>query len=212
MEEGVSSRQAIYEWLARSVNNTENPAFSPLKPSDAQYKKINEPRNSEAPNVAKGLRLHTPFQHIEGPSRCKRVEIGVGRKRKRRQAAESTSELSVGKENYQPNQKPLETSNSSITLASESQRTSSPDISELYHKHIKPDPHLYARKRRRKTKEDRYVLKENVSKEKKCGNRNTKLEKNRRPKRKGKSGAAPLHTFSAANVASARLTVSFSMF
>ena len=72
-----------------------------------------------------------------------------------------------------------------------------------------PDEHagLYERRPRHKTREDRYELKDGTREKKKVANKDSQGKKQKKHKRREKSGGALMHNFTAQNVAHERLTV-----
>ena len=65
----------------------------------------------------------------------------------------------------------------------------------------------YERRPRRKTREDRYELKDGNRDKKKVGKKDSQEKKQKKHKRREKSGAALMHSFTAQNVSHDRLTV-----
>ena len=65
----------------------------------------------------------------------------------------------------------------------------------------------YERRPRRKTREDRYELKDGIRDKKKAAKKDSQEMKQKKRKRREKSGAALMHSFTAQNVSHDRLTV-----
>lgn len=68
----------------------------------------------------------------------------------------------------------------------------------------------YERRPRRKTREDRYELKDGTRDKKKVAKKDSQEKKQKKHKRREKSGAALMHSFTAQNVSHDRLTVRWS--
>ena len=214
MQQEDSPRKAIFRWLARAENNATQPDFPNLTSSHELEDPINENAKSREPNVATKLKLHTPFRQLEEHARGRNSKREAVYQKKRNLSSEQTADRlkrgeRVSKRNRRAQQF-LESSTSSSDHCNE--HITDENCQETVEDHV-ATTHPYERRRRRKTKEDRYVLKEKSNERRRTDNRGKKVEEKGRKghKRREKTGAALLHGFNAANVAPERLTVSTSI-
>lgn len=190
--------------------------------SQTLCKQASEPKPGD-PGFAEHLGLHAPFRNFKACSDDIEADVGdIARPRKRRRRRSSTSSYlepaqvdgSIDNEHaYHDSGDEMETGKQQsrhheIDSVSSSVPSQPSSVAEPLPK--KPSA-SYERRSRRKTRADRYELKETTSdRRKKSAKKDRKDGQERRSKRqkhKEKSGAALMHGFTAQNVVHDRLTV-----
>ena len=171
------------------------------------------------PGLAKRLGLHEPFQAMERRVDCEKLDMGSEkrrRKQKRKRSPSATSYLEPAVFNDTANdgsQRPNNGNTRDIEVELFNSAKHSTNItSEVLDTPAKPrsrpteDAKTYEKRPRRKTREDRYDLK-NDRKKMKSNTMLVETTRRKRSKCKETSGAAMSHVFTAQNVAPDRLTV-----
>ena len=181
------------------------------------YRLNKSTRDENSSGVARKLGLYSPFQAMERKAfnqECHLEDMGASRKRKRKISSSVSSYLEPGilKTPTRTNQQTfpntaIRKASSKIKKHGSDTASSSPLrlIREAAIPPLKP-PKDYERRPRRKTKKDKYELKQGRKSETVRTKRNGPTIK--KVKRKEKSGVALSHKFTAQNIASDRLTVS----
>lgn len=196
-------------------------AVSLHQPQPQIYSKVNTAVDPNGLGLAERLGLHAPFRTFKDHS--DNDIIGVqGRPRKRRRSRSSTSsylepaaanDLSDNDHDHPSPATKLCTARTGPGLGDRCKNIS-PTASQGSQMML-PSPEKllksYERRPRHKTRQDRYELKDNNrdgGKTEQAAKKNRVEKKQKKHKRKEKSGAALMHDFTAHNVAHDRLTVS----
>ena len=219
MERRVSPRRAIEKWLKESdIATTHGPT-----PSGDHCLKLpsRDHIDAESIGIAAKLDLHPPFQRIEakGRERDREQTAGGTRKRRRQSCSDTSSVTHTSSFPKHSKDRKKEDNDHRQRSGHDTRKDAIPDQPNSengsdYSSSILPtstdhdmEP-IYKRRPRRKTREDKYELKQGGkvrARAKKEGRPSDK--KRKRHMRKEKTGAAILQSFSAKNVASERLTV-----
>ena len=165
--------------------------------------------------LAERLGLHAPFRTFKDHSDNDTVDV-QGRPRKRRRSRASTSSYleSAAPADFSDNDHDHPIHATIVRTASlgpvlgDRVKNTSPTVFQGSEKLLTP----YERRPRHKTRQDRYELKDNnrnSEKTKQAAKKDRGDQKQKKHKRKEKSGAALMHDFAAQNVAHDRLTVSY---
>ena len=199
-----SPRKAIFQWLAKA--------------DETVVSWPNSPNQSDRGHVAGGkatiasdLKLYTPFRQIEKRSCNDATPPEKRRKRKRYSSQASPPIDSIAAKEPKLHQKPSQASNKSSSISYNAGVNVGLDPTAAETEQPGRGQKSYEKRRRHKTKLDRYILKEGVAtKLKSTKQQKASTEKRRkRPTRREKTGAALIRDFSAVNVAPDRLTVRF---
>ena len=208
MHEDHSPDRGIRDWLARTAQASAGPFQQQFK--DANHLEVDY--NARNLRHASGLAVHKPNRRVDAPYRA--VEDST-KHRKRKYNSSETSLLDIasaresihGKKQRSPKAGPstklLKHSKAkdkiSITFSSSDSTSSSSDGL---------DEQAFKRRPRRKTREEKYELKEAKNARSKQREKKTFHKKLKGQKRKERTGSTLLHNFKARNVAQDRLTVS----
>ena len=176
-----------------------------------EFPKINSTRTqpgSEYLNSAERLGLHTPFRRIQdhaGNTASADFEA-LPQKSKRRHRKSSTDSY-LGLADFETNKHGQELQNVGLSANISTELLTVPvaNVPSLEKRTV-----AYERRKRHKTRDDHYDLKEDggTGRKRKLAENKASERKQKSRKRKEKSGAAILHDFTAQNVSQDRLTVS----
>ena len=169
--------------------------------------------------LAERLGLHAPFRNLDiryGDEDIDASDLGQARKKRQRRSS-SSSALEYAPASHSSIDIDSDGIHGEVPSQVESSRVGTDKQQTVHSKvvasssPVRPEQ-LYERRPRRKTRKDRYELKESSGRERKNQSKKEGTEERnpKRRKRKEKSGATLLQTFSAGNVASDRLTVRLS--
>ena len=171
------------------------------------------------PGFAESLGLHPPFRtfRVQSEDSLVHQEDPLRHQKRKRKAPSTISSLEPavvvelpdarnGK--WTPNERErtrrLPLGDDDGELKSPSGFVRRPDQTTIFPENLAVS---YERRPRRKTREDRYELKDGIPDKKKAGKKDSQEKKLKKHKRREKSGAALMHSFTAQNVSHDRLTV-----
>ena len=190
----IPSQQAVSQWL-QDVDQECSLLLQHWKEADT-LDRGQTPRPSEKANVPERFDLANPFHQVDKDKRQAKSRLQQPQK-----PAADHSKKKIGRSMHHDTRKSISNADTSSYTTNSLVDDKGSILTALVE--------AFQRRPRRKTKEDKYVLKDKARKRKiNYGTEEAPRKRHRRHDGREKSGATLLHTFSAKNVAVDRLTVS----